>query len=290
MKKLKIAVFFLVLLLVIVNVSVVAAADNPTAYVTEITKPGYEYVLASLNGGNFGESKSQKELAFMARMFRNADIIVLQEVSTSPAGSDAVARFCGELNWTGSKWNFKVSDPTHESGNKEKFAFLWKTSRVEAIPEEAVLLKSFKNSLEREPAKINFRINGKIVTVITFHLVPTKKKPEREVKAIGNNPSEFSGDYMIMSGDFNLGHKKLNLIFEKKLKLKHRIEGKTSLKNKPDKKNKYYANEYDNIYTKGIRVSRSAIVDFVPYFPSLKSAKEISDHLPVVIYFVPADQ
>ena len=280
MKKFKILIFVLVLLLA-------GVASASTNYLSEIPRIKGNYVFVSWNIANFGRSKSPEELRFIAKILRNADIVAIQEVSTSEAGAKAAAKLSDELNRTGSKWDYVVSDSTHESHSKERYVFLWKTSRVKAIPRRAVLIKSLEKSLEREPAKINFDVKGQNLTIVSFHLVPTKKKPEREARAVVNIFNEFSADNIILSGDFNLGHKKLNPIFEKKLKLKHQIESKTSLKNKLDKKGKYYSKAYDNIYTKGITVYRSAIVDFVPYFKNLKTAKQISDHLPVIILFTP---
>lgn len=268
------------------NPSTVAVLDN-SAYVTAIPKTKNGLVYVSWNAGNFGRSKSPEELAFMAKLLRNADIVALQEVSTADFGVQAVAKLSDELNRTGAKWDYSVSDPTHESAGKERFAFLWKTSRLKALPRKAVLIKSLENSLEREPSKLNFRIGTETVVVVSFHLVPTKKHPENEIKTMVNNSAEFSQEKMIVSGDFNLGHEKLNPIFEEKLKFQHHIADKTSLKSKISANGSYFAQEYDNIYTKGVVVSQAGIVDFVPSFSDLKEAKQISDHLPVFIVFTP---
>jgi endonuclease/exonuclease/phosphatase family metal-dependent hydrolase len=258
-------------------------------YVTSIERDASSresIVLVSWNACNFGRSKTDQTIAFMAELLRNADIIALQEVSTSNFGAQAVAKLSDELNRKGAKWDYVVSDATHESGGKERYAFLWKTARIEALPRRAVLAEELKDDLEREPAKINFRIGGKNFTVASFHLVPTQKHPEREAEAVGEKSAGLSGSNTIFVGDFNLSHKKLDGAMEGRLGLKHCIQGKTSLKTKPGKGGLYLAKEYDNIYVGGgVKVHRSAILDFVPYFKDVSEARHISDHLPVFIIF-----
>lgn len=261
-----------------------------TIYVSEILRNGCfedSLVFVSHNAYNFGKSKSPEEIAFVAKLFRGTDIVALQEVSTTDSGAQVVARLSDALNRTGAKWDYAVSSSTHESPDKEKFAFLWKTSRVKVVPQGIVLLDMFKDELVREPAKINFRVDNKYELVaINFHLAPTEKNPKAEVAALSKNQQAFSGNNVILAGDFNLSHRDLNPYFEDVLGFRHRIEGKTSLKQKNDKKGSHLSKEYDNIYTRGkISVCKSAILDFVPKFPDLKEARKISDHLPVLIIF-----
>ncbi len=89
-----------------------------TEYVTELSKkdlPAGGIVLVSWNACNFGKKKSQEVIAKMAQILRVADIVALQEISTSEFGVQAVAKLCDELNRTGAKWDYVVSDATHES-------------------------------------------------------------------------------------------------------------------------------------------------------------------------------
>lgn len=261
----------------------------PSPYVGEIRPlrclPN-SLILVQFNGLNFGKSKSAEELDFMAKMFRDVDLIAIEEVSTDGTGAKAVYLLKDFLNRTGNKWLCSVSDPTHKSSKMEKFGFLWKDSRVQAVRDKAVLISSLSGDLMREPAKMTFRVDGKIFDLFSFHLVPTKDKPINEVEALGRNPEIFSANNIFVVGDFNLGHKKLDKVFEDQLGFRHQIEGRTSLKNKVDKGN-YYKNEYDNIYVRGnITICQAGIIDFVPAFPDLKTAKKISDHLPVFVEFV----
>lgn len=260
-------------------------------YVEKISRAGYpkeSLVLVSWNACNFGRSKSAETIAYMAKLLREADVVALQEVSTSEFGAQAVAKLSDELNRTGAKWDYLVSDATHESPGKERFAFLWRTSRIQAKPRKAILTAGLSGVLEREPAKVNFNIGDKAFTLASFHLVPTAKHPEEEARALSENPAEFSESNTILVGDFNLGHKRLDPFFENQLQFRHQIEGKTSLKAKTGQGGAYLAKEYDNIYIKGgLKIHQAAILDFVPAFDDLKQARQVSDHLPVFIIFSP---
>ena len=68
----------------------------------------------------------------MANTLREFDVIALQEVIAGYGGAQAVARLAGELNRTGAKWDFVVSNPTQSSSPQaaERYAYLWKTSQV----------------------------------------------------------------------------------------------------------------------------------------------------------------
>ncbi|MFZ2193276.1 MAG: endonuclease/exonuclease/phosphatase family protein [Candidatus Moraniibacteriota bacterium] len=258
-------------------------------YVTKIIRLNgarNSLVLVSFNGGNFGKSKSAEELEFIAEMFREADLIAIQEVSTSDFGAQAVARLADDLNRKGNKWDYVISNSTHKSKGRERFGFLWKTRRINALPRSANLINSLEDSLEREPAKMFFKVNDKSFSLMSFHLVPTKKNPLNEVIALGHNPDVFPANNAIIVGDFNLGHEKLNSVFENQLNFRHQIEGKTSLKSKL-KDGNYYMREYDNIFVRGnITICQVGILDFVPSFSDLSVARKISDHLPVFIEFI----
>lgn len=254
------------------------------------------YVLMSHNGGNFGKSKSDETVRQMSRLYKDVDMLVLLEVSTTEAGAQAVARLADELNRTGAAWDYAISDATGGSGT-ERYAYLWKKKRIslKSIGKRVNLLKTLEDEMVRVPATASFYFdydrdgqNGRLLEVIAVHLAPTDKHPENELEAFEDNEAEyFQADNQVVVGDFNLSHKKIDPVLEDNLGFEHQIEGKTSLKSKlktPD--NNYYSKEYDNIYTKGfIEVCQSGILDFVPRYQSLAEAKKLSDHLPVFIIF-----
>lgn len=248
------------------------------------------YVLLSHNPYNFGKSKSDEEIVFMAKMYRDADIVVLQEVSTGDAGAQAVGRLKMALNRTGAEWDSAHSDATG-GDNTERYAYLWKTKRIsikEVDNKKVNLLTLFRDDMVRVPAIATFSLEGKLLEVISVHLAPTAKHPENEIEKFSSTKTGyFDKPNQVIVGDFNLSHKKLDDVLEGELKFQHQIEGKTSLKSKPDPKPRgYLSKEYDNIYTKGFLMPcQLGIVDFVPMFSDIKKAKEISDHLPVFMIF-----
>ena len=86
--------------------------------------------LLSWNLENFGKSKSDQEISFIANTIKDYDIITIQEVVAGNGGAQAVVRLADELNRKGSKWDYRISDPTSSSSYKtERYAFLWKTSK-----------------------------------------------------------------------------------------------------------------------------------------------------------------
>lgn len=71
--------------------------------------------LLSWNLENFGKSKSNFEISFIANTVKDFDIIAIQEVVAGYGGAQAVAKLCDELNRKGSKWDYTISDPTSSS-------------------------------------------------------------------------------------------------------------------------------------------------------------------------------
>jgi exonuclease III len=58
---------------------------------------------------NFGQSKSDKTIHYIANYLRDYDIIAVQEVV---AGYGGCKLLLAELNRTGSKWDYIISDPS----------------------------------------------------------------------------------------------------------------------------------------------------------------------------------
>lgn len=257
-----------------------------TKYITELPRVKKdEIMITNFNAYNFGKSKSDAELDFMAKMLRNTSILLIEEVSTDKNfGTQAAGRLMDSLKRTGAKWDYYISDKTTGDGS-EKYVTAWNTSKVTFLKPLSGLTVDVESELDREPLKSVFKIKDKKLEIFSFHLVPTAKNPEREVEIVVSKPTIFSGGNIILAGDFNLSYKKLTP-FEEKLGFRHLIEGKTSIKDQVGPKGEKFANEYDNILIKStnFEVTSTGILDFTGYFPDLKQAKQISDHLPV--YFV----
>ena len=113
--------------------------------------------LLSWNVENLGKSKSEANIIFIANTIKDYDVVALQEVVAGDGGAQTVAKLADELNRKGSKWDYIISDPTSSSAYKtERYAFLWKTSKVKKIG-EAWLEKKYHLEVNRISPIITFQ-------------------------------------------------------------------------------------------------------------------------------------
>jgi deoxyribonuclease-1-like protein len=243
--------------------------------------------LCSWNIQNFGKSKSDSAINYMSELLRDFDVVAIVEVVAGNGGAQAVARLADALNRTGSKWDYSVSDPTFSGpGKTERYAFLWKTSKVKKMG-EAWLEQKFKTEIEREPYYADFSDHGKVFTVAAFHAITKNKQPETEIKYFKFLPSLYPGKTILFCGDFNCpeSHTVFNPLKGAGFKPIFTCR-KTTLKNEY-KGDECLASEFDNIFydTAKVEFISSGVVEFYKSFSSLKEARRISDHLPVYVEF-----
>lgn len=237
--------------------------------------------VVSWNLCNFGKSKSQKEIEFIANIIQHADILAIQEVSVSFYGAQAVAKLANELNRKGINWQYAVSNPTDGKGS-ERYAYLWKPSRVKMVS-KPWLEKNLHASIEREPFLSRFEYNGKKILLATIHAIPTSKNPSKECRCLYKIHDQYLKEKLIILGDFNLCQTDCAFQNLRKYGFVSALSGiKTTIKMKP-KKGEKFAHDYDNIfYEKSDMIClHSGIMDFTNSFQTLKEARAISDHLPV---------
>ena len=239
--------------------------------------------LCAWNIQNFGKSKSDSEIVYMAGLLREFDVVGIVEVVAGRGGSQAVARLADELNRTGNKWDYLVSDATSGSGSQsERYACLWKTARVKRVG-EAALEKSYAEEMQREPFYVGFLYNNRSFTLALFHAIPKNRQPETEIKYLKLIQARDSSKNLIFAGDFNCpqSHTVFNPLKSRGYK-PGLINCKTTIKMKP-KGTQCLASEYDNIFYDAARIKllKSGVVAFYKDFPTLTTARRISDHLPV---------
>ena len=243
--------------------------------------------LLSWNVENLGSSKSDSTITYIANTIKNYDVVALQEVVAGNGGAQAVAKLADELNRKGAKWDYVVSDPTSSSAYKtERYAFLWKTSKVKKIG-KAWLEKKYHLEIDREPFYCTFEYNKKQFTVVNFHAITKSKQPETEIKYFKFLPSQYPNLNLVFVGDFNCpqSHTVFNPL--KKLGYESAFQNqKTSLK-KECKENNCLASEFDNIWFKSSKITliKAEVLHFYKNFTTLKKAREISDHIPTAINF-----
>jgi len=244
--------------------------------------------IVTWNIQHMGGSKDKQELTFMAKLIQSADIVAIQEVVTSPKGRKAVQRLDAILDsLSGTQWNYKISPETSGRGS-ERYAFLYKPSKVRL--KKAWLDQSIESEVDREPYIGRFRAKGhsKDFLVASFHAVPTKKKPAREIRLLDRIARKYKRSRMFFMGDFNLSQK--HRAFQGLKRMGYApvlVKQKTSIKMRR-RGREHLAHEYDNIfYSRNLKVLQSGVMDFSRRFRKLKTARKISDHIPVFAIFRP---
>lgn len=243
--------------------------------------------LISWNLEDFGNSKSNSEITFIANTVKEYDIIAIQEVVAGDGGAKAVAKLAEELNRKGAKWDYTISDPTSSSAYKtERYAFIWKTARVKKIG-KAWLEVKFHLEIDREPYFCTFQYEGKQFTVVNFHAITKKMQPETEIKYFKFLPQEYPTLNLILVGDFNCPQS--HTVYNPLKKMGYKpifINQKTALKQQCINE-ECLASEFDNIFynTSKINSIKSGVIPFYKNFNSLKEARMISDHIPIWFEF-----
>ena len=243
--------------------------------------------IVSWNLENFGKSKSDQTINYIANTLKDCDIIAIQEVVAGYGGAQAVAKLADKLNRKGAKWDYSISDPTSSSAYKtERYAFIWKTSKIKKIG-KAWLEKKYHLEIDREPYFCTFQYENKEFTVANFHAITKKKQPETEIKYFKFLPTEYPDLNLIFAGDFNCPQSHTVFIPLKNMGYKSiLVNQKTSLK-KECKKGKCLASEFDNMYYNASKFKfiNSGVIPFYNNFNSLQEARVISDHIPIWFEF-----
>ncbi|CAC9975814.1 endonuclease/exonuclease/phosphatase family protein [Flavobacterium panici] len=243
--------------------------------------------IISWNLENFGKSKSQSTLNFIANTVRDYDIVAIQEVVAGYGGSQTVAKLAILLNEKGSKWDYVISDPTSgTSYKKERYAFLWKTNKAK-LKGEPWLEKKYNLEIDREPYFATFEINKKTFTLVNFHAITKSKQPETEIKYFKFLPQQYPNLNLVFTGDFNCpeSHTVFNplkkmgytsMLQKQKTTLKQKCNGDICL-----------ASEFDNTFYNPNRLNHidSGVILFYKKFNTLQDARKISDHIPIWLEF-----
>lgn len=241
--------------------------------------------LVSWNVENLGSSKSDADIEFIANTIKSYDIVALQEIVAGDGGAQAIARLADELNRKGSKWDYVISDPTSSSAYKtERYAFLWKTAKVQKIG-EAWLEKKYHLEIDREPFYCTFQFQNKKVTIVNFHAITKSKQPETEIKYFKFLPAQYPKLNLVFAGDFNCPQSHTVFIPLQKMGYKSVFQNqKTSLKIEC-KSNECLASEFDNIWydSAALNCANAKAILFYQSFSSLEEARAISDHIPIAV-------
>lgn len=243
--------------------------------------------VCSWNLKDFGQSKTDEHISFIASSVRRFDVVAIQEVVAGYGGPRAVIRLAEELNRSGERWEYSFSHGTSSDRySKERYAFIWKSRKLKKVG-EAWLEKDYHLMIEREPYFARFKAGKKTFTLSSFHARPKSKQPETEIKYFKFLPDLYPEDVLIFCGDFNLPQS--HTVFNPLRKMGYTsamVKQKTSLKQRCINDD-CLASEYDNFFypEDKLRVIDTGIIPFYTDFLDLKEARKISDHVPVYLEF-----
>ncbi|HRV52610.1 MAG: endonuclease/exonuclease/phosphatase family protein [Bacteroidetes bacterium] len=235
---------------------------------------------------DFGKSKTDDEISYIAGTLKDFDIVAIQEVVAGDGGAQTVAQLQDVLNRKGAKWDYTISNPTSGSYKTERYAYLWKTKKITKVG-NAWLEKNYAVEIEREPYFCTFKSGNLFFTLVNFHAVTKSQQPEREIKYFKFMPAEYASLNLIFCGDFNCPstHTVFNPL--KSLGYTPALQGqKTSLR-QCCINDDCLASAYDNIFYNSykIKIVEAGIVHFYKDFVSFDAARHLSDHVPVYIKF-----
>lgn len=255
------------------------------------TQAAKTITLISWNIKDFGQSRDDAEIDAIANYVKHADIVAIQEVvAKHPGGAQAVGRLVETLNRKGSAWDYRVSDPTQSSSaqKSERYAFLWKPSKVTITGGGPKLLSDLSDLVEREPYFIQFKVDGKELNILNYHACTHDNTyPERaEVNAITRWIQNQNLSNLIWTGDFNLEVNDIGFDKLKSLGFIHALNGqKTSLK-RSCSEGQYLSRAEDNIYYKctDFTLTRPKVLDFIHDCHEVAWKRDsYSDHLGVEV-------
>jgi endonuclease/exonuclease/phosphatase family metal-dependent hydrolase len=255
---------------------------------------GFE--ICSWNIANFGKSKTEEEIKFIAELMKKYDVVAIVEVVAGKGGPEAVAALKKELNRSTVKWDYELSLPTTSTMNgSERYAVFWKIARLERVG-VASLEKIFQKQIDREPFMVGFKVpGGQTFTVAAFHAVPTNKNPAKEIKLLHKIPAAYPQKNIIFCGDFNLtGTDEAYDAIKAKGYATALVDQKTSLRQQCDTSDdmveddeECLASVYDNFLyrTDKQELKKSGVIKFYEEFTDYKKARKLSDHIPIVAKF-----
>ncbi len=246
-----------------------------------------QITVCSWNLENFGKSKSDIEIKFIANTVKDVDVLVVIEVVSGGGGAQAVARLSDALNRTGEKWDYTISAPTVSNNYEtERYAFIWKTNKL-TKQGDAWLDKKHQVEIEREPFIITLKSKGKLFSLVAFHAIPKSKQPETEIKYLKYFPAEYPDKNLIICGDFNCPQSHSVFFPLKAMGYKPILTGRKTTLRQECINADCLASEFDNIFYNATKVTfiKAEVIAFYLKFTSLKEARAISDHLPILFQF-----
>ena len=248
------------------------------------TGPGLRIAAWNIQHLGHGKQKSYPILSHVAATF---DFLAIQEVMTA----EGIRRLQRQLEKdTGEEWGLLYSGRLGRGSYREKYAFLWRESKVDYV-DGAVVYVDERDAFIREPFAARFATTDSTLRFVaaTVHILyggsVTARTPE--ILALRGYwdwlDDLFAEDeHLILLGDFNLapGHEAWAPLKEVARPLI--VEGAATLSSIDGR----FANLYDNIWIpreSTLEISDSGIVEFPAAigWSHRKARRHVSDHAPV---------
>lgn len=234
-----------------------------------------------------------------APLLADADIATFQEVNVSGKGVKALRAIAEQLSALMHE-RFCVAVSERPSEGTEVYGYLWKNSRISFVTREGRVIEDCGNNvftvrlgvrhaqeIKREPAfgTFFFRPAAKPFVLASIHLVPTAKKPAREVPPLFETFKDFEQP-VIVAGDYNLDSSHDSFQTARDFSFQAAmVRVKTSLKANAREMSK----AYDNFWFRNLKLAGApTVTNLYDAFPE-KGQREIydnfSDHCPVTAKF-----
>ena len=115
--------------------------------------------IASFNIQVFGQSKLKKSAAMnvLAKVVRRFDVVAIQEIRSK---KDVMRPFVELINSDGSRYDFVIGQRLGRTSSKEQYAFVFDTTRIQAMPGSTYTVPDLDDHLHREPLATSFRVVG----------------------------------------------------------------------------------------------------------------------------------
>ncbi len=175
------------------------------------TAPG-EIRIATWNLRKFSEreglGQNPPDLVMIAKIIRenHFDLLAIQEVQREGQAVERLRRQLGE------PWRHAI---TGRTGNNERYAFLWRADRIEALDLAHLIVDpAVVAAFDRAPAEASFRAGSFDFTLLTVHLwygdSGSNAKRRAEAAALANLSARLVAQRaekdLIVMGDFNEFH------------------------------------------------------------------------------------
>ena len=254
-------------------------------FLTQVVHGQENLRMLSWNIKNFGYHKTQLQIEQIASIITDYDIVAIQQIDArEQSGEKAMSQLITQLNKKGFDWSYTISPTTKaKKSSKERYAFLWKTNRVNVLG-KGTLLKPLERKVLQEPFVLKIRWNNEDVNLYNYHARSYEKNPVKEIQHLLTYIAQQQTPYLLL-GSFNTLLN--NEVFtNNRTNFEPVITTQKTLLRNYCRYNSYKHLAIDNIFypTSNFTLISSGVLDYVGECENLKLALRISNHIPVVAH------